>query len=111
MLRFLFLLTLIPTFSFAQNNRQNIRGVISDKLSQIPLIGVPIQIASLQKSTTTDTLGKYTLSNIPSDRYEIKVSYIGYKNITIPNVVITAGKEAMALKEILHSTESMFLMY
>ena len=95
MMRFLLWLVLIPTFTFAQNNTQNIRGVVTDKLSQTPLIGVAIQIGSLQKGATTDTLGKYSLTNIPPDRYEIKVSYVGYKNITIPNVVVTSGKEVI----------------
>lgn len=95
MFRFLFLITLIPSLAFAQNNTQNIRGVVTDKLSQTPLIGVAIQISSLQKGTTTDTLGKYILSNIPPDRYEIKVSYLGYKGITISNIVVSSGKEVI----------------
>jgi hypothetical protein len=82
-------------FSYAQNNTQNIRGVVTDKLSQTPLIGAGIQINSLQKGTITDTLGQYILSNIPPDRYEIIVSYKGYKSITIPNVVVTSGKEVV----------------
>jgi len=95
MMRFVLWLLLIPTVVFAQNNTQNIRGVLTDKLSQTPLIGVAIQISNLQKGTTTDTLGKYSLTNIPPDRYEIKVSYVGYKSITIPNVVVTSGKEVI----------------
>ncbi|MCF8448213.1 MAG: TonB-dependent receptor [Bacteroidia bacterium] len=86
---------LLANLTFAQKNTQNIRGIVSDKLSQTPLIGAVLQIGSIQKGTTTDTLGKYTLSNIPPDRYEIKISYIGYKSITIPNVVVTSGKEVI----------------
>jgi hypothetical protein len=95
MTRFLLWLVLLPMFSYAQNNTQNIRGVVTDKLSQTPLIGAGIQINSLQKGTITDTLGQYILSNIPPDRYEIIVSYKGYKSITIPNVVVTSGKEVV----------------
>ena len=94
MIRFLFLL-LISTISFAQSTTQNIRGIITDKLSQTPLIGVSLQISLLQKATTSDTLGKFTLSNIQPDRYEIKVFYVGYKSITIPNVVVISGKETI----------------
>lgn len=105
MQRFLLWLLIIPAYSFAQNNTQNIRGVIIDKLSQTPLVGVTIQISSIQKGTTTDTLGEYTISNIPPERYEIKVSYIGYKSITVPNVVVTSGKEVIldiAMEEMLN---------
>jgi len=95
MVRLFFFLALMPTFAFAQNNTQNIRGIVTDKLSLAPLIGVAIQINSLQKGATTDKLGRYSLTNIPPDRYEINISYIGYKSITIPNVVVTSGKEVI----------------
>ncbi|GBL35272.1 hypothetical protein EMGBS15_08670 [Filimonas sp.] len=95
MIRLFFFLALMPAIIFAQNNTQNIRGVVSDKLSQTPLIGASVQITSIQKGATTDTLGRYTLQNIEPNRYEVKVSYSGYKSITIPNVVVTSGKEVI----------------
>ena len=79
----------------AQKNTQNIRGVVTDKLSQATLVGASIEISSLQKGATTDSLGKYTITNILPDRYEMKISYLGYKTITIPNVVVTSGKEVI----------------
>lgn len=95
MIRFLFLLVMIPAISFTQNNTQNIRGNIADKLSQNPLIGVTIQIPSLQMKVNSDSLGNYVLANIPPDRYEIKITFPGYKTITMPNVVVTSGKEVI----------------
>lgn len=95
MLRFLILITLLPSCLFGQNNTQNIRGVVTDKLSQTPLFGVIVQIPSLQKGVSTDTLGNYVLSEIPPDRYDIKISLIGYKSIAISNVVVTSGKEVI----------------
>lgn len=95
MIRFLFLFIIIPTLSFSQNNTQNIRGIITDKFTQTPLIGVSVQINSVQKGIKTDTLGKYTISNIPPDRYEVKITFVGYKSLTIPNVVVTSGKEVI----------------
>jgi hypothetical protein len=86
---------MIPAISFAQNNTQNIRGNIADKLSQNPLIGVTIQIPSLQMKANSDSLGNYILSNIPPDRYEIKITFPGYKTVVMPNVVVTSGKEVI----------------
>lgn len=88
---FLFLITIC----LAQNNTQNIRGVVTDKLSQAILIGASIEISSVQKGTFTDSLGKYTITNLLPDRYEVKISFLGYKSITIPNVVVTSGKEVI----------------
>lgn len=93
MIRLIFLFLVIPTFTFSQNNTQTIRGNITDKLSQMPLAGVSIQIASLQSGVLSDSLGNYALTTIPPDRYEIKISLSGYKMLLIPNVVVTSGKE------------------
>jgi hypothetical protein len=93
MLRTIFLFFFIPTLTFGQNNTQTIRGNITDKLSQTPLIGAKVQISALQINTISDTLGNYSLSTIPPDRYEINITYIGYKTLIIPNVVVTSGKE------------------
>jgi hypothetical protein len=96
-MKFVFLITffLFSLVALAQKNTQNIRGVVTDKLSQTPLTGASLEIAAMQKSTTTDSLGRFTISNIPPDRYEVKISYAGYKSITIPNVVVNSGKEVI----------------
>ena len=95
MKRFLLMLISLPSLLFAQNNTQNIRGVVTDKLSQTPLTGVVVQIASIQKSSSSDANGNFTLSNIPPDRYDISATFLGYKTIIIPNVVVTSGKEVI----------------
>ncbi len=93
--RILVLFILLSNICSAQNNTQTIRGIITDKLSQAPLIGATVQILSLNKGTNTDTAGTYVLSQIPPDRYEISVTYAGYKSITLPNIVVTSGKEVI----------------
>lgn len=95
MKRFLLILIVLPSLLFAQNNTQNIRGVVTDKLSQTPLTGVIVQIASIQKGSSSDAKGNYTLSNISPDRYDIIATFLGYKTITIPNVIVTSGKEVI----------------
>jgi len=87
----------ITQFSFAQNNRQNIRGVITDKLSQVTLPGAVVQLVNktANKGTRADTHGNYELKDISPDRYEIKVTYVGYKDVVVPNVVVTSGKETI----------------
>ena len=86
MMKFICFLVLIPTLAFAQNNTQNIRGIVTDKLSQTPIIGASIQIISTQKGTTTDTLGKYTIYDVSPDRYSIRTDPIF---VTDPDPEIT----------------------
>ena len=95
----LIVLLFIVQFSFAQNkdNKQNIRGVVSDKLSQSTIPGAIVQILdSVQKKATqTDAKGNYVLSNVAPGRYEIKISFMGYKDVIVPNVVVASGKETI----------------
>jgi len=92
---------IIPLFiahlSFAQNIRQNIRGVVTDKLSQTTLPGANVIILDQTeaKGSTTDIKGNYILSDLQPDRYKIKVSFIGYKDVVINDVVVSSGKETI----------------
>jgi hypothetical protein len=89
------LILLISVATFAQNNKQNIRGIVTDKLSQTALIGATIQISNSEIETVTDEKGNYILTEITPDRYDIKVSFEGYKEVVIPNVIVTSGKEVI----------------
>lgn len=91
------LLFFIPLFAFTQNNRQNIRGTVVDKLSQSTIIGASVQVISdaAGKGAATDENGNFILADLAPERYEIKVSYVGYKDVIVPNVVVTSGKEVI----------------
>lgn len=86
---------LIGLIAAAQNNKQIIRGTILDKQSLSPIIGATVQILGQNKGTKTDEKGRYTLSEVEPGRYEIKVSYMGYKEISMPNVIVSSGKECI----------------
>lgn len=79
----------------AQNSEQNIRGTIIDKLSKTPIIGATVQINSIQKATFSDSVGNYSLNGILPDRYDVLVLFTGYKDVFIPNVIVTSGKEVI----------------
>jgi hypothetical protein len=89
------LLLFISAITFAQNNKQNIRGIVIDKLSQTTINGAKVQISNSEKQTITDSKGSYVLTDIAPDRYEVKVTFVGYKEVVIPNVLVTSGKEVI----------------
>ena len=91
----LIVLLLISSLSFAQNNKQNIRGIVIDKLSQNPIIGATVKINNSDNQTITDAKGNYILTNLSPDRYELKISFTGYKEVVISNVIVTSGKEVI----------------
>jgi hypothetical protein len=94
---FMMALLTFSQISFGKDNTQKIRGSIVDKQSQFSIIGATVQIvnANASQGTKTDTEGKYILENVSPGRYEIKVTYMGYKEVIIPNVVVTSGKETI----------------
>jgi len=92
---FTFLLT--TQITFAQNGSQTIRGTIIDKQSEITLIGAAIEVLTIDpiKGTTSDIDGDFVISGIPAGRHEIRISYLGYNTITLPNILVTSGKEVI----------------
>lgn len=90
--------TLFLTFklpSQAQTITQTIKGQITDKQSKELLAGATVVIIGAENKfiASTDAQGNFRISEVPAGRYDLKVNYIGYKEIIIPNVQLTAGKE------------------
>ena len=68
-----------------------IQGIVLDKKSQEPLIGVTIQIAGLNLGAQTDIDGRYKINNIPTGSYNLTASYVGYAPFVQYNIVVTSG--------------------
>ncbi|MFK8056323.1 MAG: carboxypeptidase-like regulatory domain-containing protein [Saprospiraceae bacterium] len=80
---------------FAQST-QTLKGVILDAQSEIPLIGATVRVLNLEdvNGTTTDLDGRFQLT-LPVGIHTVQVSYIGYAPVTVPNVRLVAGKQAV----------------
>ncbi len=83
-------------FATAQNT-QTVKGTVIDKQSEIPLIGVAVELISVEpgRGEVTDLDGRFVMQGVPVGRHAFRISYLGYSTITIPNVVVTAGKEVV----------------
>ncbi len=90
-------LFLLANVGIAQNAGQTVKGTVVDKQSQQALVGVRISILGTEPLTSvlSDTNGNYRISEVLSGRYDIQAFYKGYKSVTIPNVVVTSGKEVV----------------
>ena len=74
---------------------QTIRGKVIDHLLQKPLAGATVSINGLTKSTITEPDGTFRINNIPVGSHQIQVSFIGFKEVTLENIVVNTGKEVV----------------
>lgn len=82
--------------AFAQGDvTQTIRGLIVDKQGQYPLTGAVVQLGApyQTKGAVTDLNGEFKIDDVPVGRVSLKVSYLGYEEIILSNLLLNAGKE------------------
>ena len=104
-------LFLISGAIFAQTETQTqvVRGTINDMDSQTPLPGVNIILIDSDPflGGVTDMDGNFRMEGVPVGRQNFLVKYIGYKSQTIPNVLVTAGKQVVLNIQLEESVEAL----
>lgn len=97
-MRIWFLIFLLETASvvFGQTGPvQTIRGVVAERSIGIPLPGATVALPSMGRVVTADSLGRFRFDRIPVGRHLLLVTYAGYRPVTLSNLMIDAGKEAV----------------
>ncbi|NJK98689.1 MAG: carboxypeptidase-like regulatory domain-containing protein [Bacteroidales bacterium] len=81
----------------AQGLTQVIRGTIYDKDSRLPLPGANIILLKSNPpvGTISDPNGQFRLDKVPIGRQGIQISFIGYKTVTIDNLIVNSAKETV----------------
>jgi hypothetical protein len=93
--------------SFAQT--QVVKGKIIDSKAEYELIGATVMVVGSDPiiGTTTNVDGTFRLENVPVGRQALAIQYIGYKSQTIPNILVTAGKEVILQIKLVESVENL----
>ncbi len=87
---------LIAIGTYGQNQfTQTIRGTVLDQETQYPLIGATVSIPALNIGSSTDINGQFTIKNVPIGRQTLSITYIGYEDQTLSNIVLISGKETI----------------
>ncbi|GAB3335957.1 carboxypeptidase-like regulatory domain-containing protein [Larkinella ripae] len=104
-MRYLFFLFFYISFLFSSSAQtiftQTVRGRILDTESKYPLRDVTIQVLentlapTSSLGATTDSLGRYRIPNVPVGRRTIRISFIGYKEALLNNIIVDAGRETI----------------
>ncbi|NTV84482.1 MAG: TonB-dependent receptor, partial [Bacteroidales bacterium] len=78
-----------------------------DKSTQVPLPGATIVLLNSDplKGAVTDERGLFRIENVPLGRQSIRVSFVGFKEITLSNLNIITGKELILLIELEEAIE------
>lgn len=73
---------------------QIIRGVIVDGASGHPIPYASVQLTDhLATGAVADSLGRFTLKQIPVGRQSLQASYLGYDPNTVREILVTSAKE------------------
>lgn len=76
----LFILLFISTSIYGQGI---LRGVVTDSLTKDPLIGASVSLAGTAIGGAVDIEGSYKITGIHEARYNVRISYVGYKSKTV----------------------------
>jgi hypothetical protein len=102
---FLCVFVLLSYCLSAQEYTQTLRGTIVDKDSKAPLFGAVVIIPGSEPllGCATDEQGRFKLEKVTVGRKDIKITYLGYNEMIIPNVVVNSGKEVVLYIEMTES--------
>ncbi len=92
---FTILVLLSTRLTSAQNLTQSIRGKVTDQDTEVPLIGVTVMVLNTDPiaGTVTDMNGNFSIDKLALGRYDLKISYVGYEDIYIRQVLASSGKQ------------------
>ncbi len=86
----------------------SLNGRIADKANGEPLTGVSIVVEGTPWGAITDIKGNYTINRIKPGKYTVLVSYIGYKTLSLPVVLLKDSSyrlDAELVSEIIQTSE------
>ena len=68
-----------------------VSGKVADRGTGDPLPGANVMIQGTSIGASTDLDGKYSLTNVPAGRQSMRVTYVGYRTVTLD---VTVGENA-----------------
>ena len=99
-LRSLFTLSLLActiNAGYSQQLTQVVKGKVVDAETQITLPGANVVVVNSHPfmGGVSDADGNFKIANVPVGRYSIQVSFVGYEPTTVPEVLVSSGKEVV----------------
>lgn len=97
---------------FSQDLTQNIKGLIIDEDSKMPIVGATITIQNSNPllGTASDIDGNFKIESVPVGRVTVQVSFIGYEPRTISNIDVNSGKEVYLEISLIEDVKTMEIL-
>ena len=94
---FLWILVLLGGAARAQTASQTVRGTVLDAAAKAPVVGATVVVLGVEPAlgASTDVEGRFRLTGVPVGRIRLRVSSIGYEELQINEVTVSAGKEVV----------------
>ena len=91
------LMLLSVLFGRAQNITQTIRGVVKDVHNHQPIIGATVVLAESDpiQGAVTDLDGAFRIENVQVGRHTLLISFVGYEQSVLPEILVGSGKEVV----------------
>lgn len=95
--------------SKAKGPTQTLRGMVRDRDSKVtlPFANVEIMNTNPRMGAITDLQGIFELRNVPVGRYSIRVTYVGYEDAVLSEVVVGSAKEVVLSIDIAETVEAL----
>ncbi len=103
------LMLLCSPHLFSQAIRQTVRGTVTDRDSQETLVGATVVLLQSDPliGTVSDIDGRFRLDHVPPGRHTFKISFTGYQDLYLPEVLVTSGKEVVLRAELIRKVFEM----
>lgn len=87
---FIFLLFSICTVPLMMSQTvHKIKGTVIDKISRQPLEFMNVMVLNLNKGAVTDSVGHFTIENVPPGIYRLQASAVGYKTAVTSEYILS----------------------
>jgi hypothetical protein len=70
-----------------------LRGSVRDADNGQYLVGATVQLLNAGKGVNTDSLGRFRFEDLEPGRYLVQISYLGYQQLAISELLVSSGKE------------------
>ena len=89
--------------------KQTVRGKVIDKDSQgpLPYANVVVLNSNAVIGATTDIDGNFVIPNVPIGRQSLSVTYVGYEDAVVSEILVGSVKEVVLTIELTESIASL----